>query len=69
MSTIKLAHARALEAITRVQRQWPKAETTEVEIRKATYSLPLQIVKGRLPTGSTISIMTVVEVAPGKGHA
>ena len=29
------------------------AETTEIEARLATYSLPLQIINDRLPTGST----------------
>ena len=29
----------------------------------------LQIIDGRLPTGSTNLITTVVEVASGKGHA
>ena len=41
-------------AIARVQRrrQWPGAETTEVEACMATYSLLLQIINGRLPTGT-----------------
>ena len=39
---------------------------TDVDARMATYSLLLQIINGRLPTGSQ---STVVEVAPGEGHA
>ena len=40
-------------AIASVQRRWPWAEMTEVEARMATYSLLLQIINSRLPTGST----------------
>ena len=39
---------------------------TDVEPRMATYSLLLQIINGRLPTGSTN--FDHVEVASGKGH-
>ena len=38
----------------RVQRQLPGVETTEVEEHMASYSLfAIQIINGRLPTGST----------------
>ena len=53
----------------RVQRRLPEVEMTEVEAHMATYSCLLQIIDGRLPTGSINSITTVVEVASGKGHA
>ena len=51
----------------RVQCRLPGVEMTYTCM--ATYSCLLQIIDGRLPTGSTNSITTVVEVASGKGHA
>ena len=36
----------------RVQRWLPGVETTEVQVHMATYSLLLQIIDGRFPTGS-----------------
>ena len=51
-----------------MQRRLPGVETTEVEVHMTTSCL-LQIIDGRLPTGSITSIMTAVEVASGKGHA
>ena len=49
----------------RVQRRLPGVEMTEVEVHMATYSRR-QVAH---TTGKTNSIMTVVEVASGKGHA
>ena len=43
-------------------------EMTKVEVHMATYSL-FATDHQRLPTGSTNSIMTVVEVASSMGHA
>jgi len=50
-----------------VQRSLPGVEMTEVEVHMATSCL-LQIIDGRLPTGSTNPITTVVEIASGEGH-
>ena len=53
----------------RVQCRLPGVEMTEVEVHMATYSLFATDHRRRLPTGSTNSIKTVVEVTSGEGHA
>ena len=56
---------------TRVQR-WLHGITTEAEVHMATYSLfayHCHKSTGHLPQAVQILIMTVVEVASGKGHA
>ena len=47
----------------KVHRRLPGVEMTEVKVHMALTP------DGRLPTGSTNLITTVVEVASGKGHA
>ena len=47
----------------RVHRRLPKVEMTEVEVHMALTP------DGRLPTGNTNLITTVVEVISGKGHS
>ena len=51
---------------TRVHRQLPGSELRQLNVDTPCL---LQIINSRLPTGNTISITTVVEVASGKGHA
>ena len=52
-----------------MQCRLPGVEMTKVEIHWQLTLCLLQIIDGRLPTGSTNSITTVVDVASGKGHA
>ena len=52
-----------------VQHRLAGVKMTEAEVHMATYLIPclrVQIINGRLPTGSKISITTMVEVASGK---
>ena len=67
---IKLVHLVGdHEWIARVRRRLPGVEMTEVEVHKATCLL--QIINGRLPTGSSIPITMVAMRShqDGKSHA